>query len=217
MPKSPDVLLLIGPGCPHCAAVLQHLQDLIKQGRIGELRVIHIAERPQIATELGVRAVPWLRIADFELEGAHTLGELREWIERAGREHGIAEYFLDLLAHGQRGKLLKHLAGHPAHAGELFHLLGAAEATIDQRVGVGSILEELAEQGLLGDWLAPLTELAANSNPTIRADALHYLAMTASEEARTPLLAAARDDHEMVREVAAEALAELDEALAGRS
>ena len=210
---APSTLLLIGPGCPHCAAVLQHLQGLIKQGEIGELRVVNIAQRPEIAADLNVRAVPWMRIGDFELEGAHTLGELREWIARSGNEHGVAEYFLDLLGHGQRGKLLTHLQRRPEHAAELFYLLADREAGIDQRVGVGSVLEELAEQGTLADWIEQLGELSRNADPTVRADALHYLAMSANATAKPLLETALTDTHEMVRDVAAEALAELAESL----
>ncbi|MCB1735353.1 MAG: thioredoxin family protein [Gammaproteobacteria bacterium] len=207
--SSPDVLLLIGPGCPHCAAVLQHLQGLIKDGSIGELRVVNIAQRPELAADLNVRGVPWMRLGDFDLEGAHSLSELREWIARASKEHGLAEYFLDLLGHGQRGKLLNHLQQHPENAVELFHLLADKDAGIDQRVGIGSILEEMAEQGTLSRWIDKLGELSRNPDATVRADALHYLALGASDDARPFLESARNDADDMVRQVAEEILEEL--------
>lgn len=91
MTKSPspkDALLLIAPGCAHCPVVLEGLSLLVKQGNIGRLEVVNIVSHPEIASELGVRSVPWFRIGNFELEGSHTPEELRIWAERASQTDG---------------------------------------------------------------------------------------------------------------------------------
>ena len=50
--KSPGALLLIAPQCPHCPSVLESLTRLIKEGKIGRLEVVNLAEHPEMAEEL---------------------------------------------------------------------------------------------------------------------------------------------------------------------
>ena len=48
MPSTPDALLFITPGCPHCPGVLQGLSEMVKQGTIGKLTVINAASHPEL-------------------------------------------------------------------------------------------------------------------------------------------------------------------------
>src|SRR5512142_1818837 len=88
----PDALLFITRNCKHCPAVLQGLNGLIEQGRIGKLTVVDAAEHPEQAEEYGVRAAPWLRLGPFTLTGEQSPAELRQWAEWASGEEGIVHY-----------------------------------------------------------------------------------------------------------------------------
>ena len=55
-PQVIDATLYVAPGCPHCPTVLNGLSELVKTGRIGQLTVINIASRPELAAEHGVRS-----------------------------------------------------------------------------------------------------------------------------------------------------------------
>ena len=84
----PDTLLLMGKQCPYCPTVLKGLQSLEATGVIGHLETVVIEDNPEIAAELGVRSVPWVRIGPFELPGLRAEEELREWAEKAGSVSG---------------------------------------------------------------------------------------------------------------------------------
>lgn len=192
--------------------MLQLLQEPVKQARLAELRIVNIAAQPETAAELGVRSVPWLKLADFELEGAYSGKELEEWIERASSESGMADYFSELLGQGQRSKLLRYLHRYPQHTGALFMLAGEEDGSVDTRVGVASVVEELAEQedhGNLADWFEAMLDMTRSGNPTIRADGAFFLSLSGHPQTREKLTGLLEDDHPMVRSVAEDALEDL--------
>ena len=43
----PAALLLLSPSCPHCAAVLEGLAALVKEGVVGRLQVVNVAVHPE--------------------------------------------------------------------------------------------------------------------------------------------------------------------------
>jgi len=106
MPKShnsatkPAALLLMGTHCPYCPGVLKSLQALLASGDISELETRNIEENPEIARELGVRSVPWVRIGSFELEGLRSEKELRDWAIKAASDSGGSDWLNELLASG---------------------------------------------------------------------------------------------------------------------
>ena len=65
----PAALLLLGTHCPHCPQVLKALSELVKAGDIHKLEVVNVEQAPEIARELGVRGVPWIRVGEFTLTG----------------------------------------------------------------------------------------------------------------------------------------------------
>lgn len=210
-PHPPKALLLVAPGCPHCATVLEGLSTLIKDAVIGQLEVINIAAEPEQARLLGVRSVPWTRLADFELEGLHTLGELRHWAELAGDENGMTEYFKDLLTTGRRTKVETLARQHPEWLEAFVRLLGDPETGIDARLGVMATLEELQGSGLAASLVEPLTRLLRSDIPRIRTDACHALALTESTHALPHLRACLSDSDPEVREAAEDGLELLEE------
>ncbi len=211
MPTPTNVLLLISPGCPHCASVMQHLQTLIKDATIGELKIINIAARPDVATKLNARSVPWIKLGPFELVGSHSLDDLKTWIDKIESPTGMADYFADLFHQGQREKIQNMVLAQDTLSTHLFLLAADINRGMDIRIGVGAIMEELADRGRLKNKLKFIIELTRNPDPTIRADGAHYLALSRSDQSIEQLQNLLNDENAMVREVAKDALEELTE------
>ncbi len=204
-----EALLLVGSGCPHCAAVLAALGELVKQGEIARLEVINVTRRPSVAAELGVRSVPWLRLGPFELQGLLSLDELRQWLARAGTREGMAAYLAELLASGRLDQATAILRRQPAHFAALLDLLAEPDTALQVRIGIGAVMETFAGEPVLAEQVPRLCELSRHDDPRIRLDACHYLALSGAPAALDCLRACLDDDDAEVREEAREALAEL--------
>jgi HEAT repeat protein len=81
------------------------------------------------------------------------------------------------------------------------------------RIGVSALMEDAAGSALLQNQLATLVELAQHTDPRVRSDACHFLALTRSEAALAPLEKLTRDPEPAVQEVAKDSLEELSEHL----
>ncbi len=201
----PDALLLIAPGCPHCQAVLASLSEMVKKGEIGRLEVVNIAAHPEAAREAGVRTVPWTRLGPFELAGDYTLGELREWAEKAAAGVG-ADYIRELLEQQQLDQAVAYLKKHPEALPGLLDLMQEKEQSLGVKFGVGAIFEALAGTDALRSLVPELEKLAASPRADLRADAAHYLGL-AGDPASIPVLERLRtDENPDVREIAGESL-----------
>jgi len=207
----PDALLLLAPGCPHCPAVLEGLGALVKDGALGMLEAVNIAVHPERAEQLGVRSVPWIRIGEFDLDGAQTPGELRRWAELAGTPQGMQAYFLHLLKNGRRAKVEEMARQEPQRLLALVDLLADDAASMAVRLGIGAVLEELQGSGIASVMVAGLGELTRHADPLVRADACHYLSLVGGAEIAPWLRACVDDPDAAVREMVAEILAEMDE------
>jgi len=206
---APDALLLLSSQCPHCPSVLQGLAELVKQGIIGRLEAVNIGARPDIAAQYGGRSVPWLRLGEFELHGLHSTAELRHWAQRAGSEEGVAEYYADLLKQGQLPAVLGAVHNNPRRLSALLLLAADPDTELTVRIGVSAVLEDFAASDALRGQLPALITLARHQDPRVRADACHFLALTASQEALAPLQALSEDPQRSVRDVAHDSLEEL--------
>ncbi|HEY0666180.1 MAG TPA: HEAT repeat domain-containing protein [Gallionella sp.] len=208
MPNPPDALLFTAPGCPHCAAVLQGLNELASQGEIGKLTVVDAAQHPEQAAEYGVRTVPWLRLGPFTLTGAHSLAELRQWAEWASGEEGTVHYVEHMLKKGGYQHAAAFIEADTHRLKPLLAIVSNPEANLEVRLGVSALLE--AHAGTTLQQLLPqLAELSRHADHRVRADACHLLGLTGSPAARHLIEARLNDTHEEVREIAAEALQEL--------
>ena len=205
----PDAELLIATGCVHCPVVLAALAELIKAGRIGRLDVVNIATHPEIATQRGVRGVPWIRIGPFELSGAHSRSELEKLVDRARSPDGLQTYLRDSLESGELDRVIRVCRRSPEMLPSLLGLAGDLDTPFAVRVGVGAVLEDLATDDLLSGLTDPIRQLAVSPEPQVRADAAHFLGLTGSEEARVALERLASDDDREVREIASESLAQM--------
>jgi len=212
-PEPPDALLLLTSQCPHCPTVLQGLAELVKQGVIGRLEAVNIAVRPDLAAQYGVRSVPWIRLGEFELQGLHSAAELGHWAQRAGSEAGVAEYYADLLKHGQLAGVLGAVQKNPQRLSALLRLAGDPDTELAIRVGVSAVMEDFAASEALRAQLPALIALGRHDDPRVRADACHFLALTASPDAVAPLQTLSEDPERSVQDVARDSLKELQEAL----
>jgi thiol-disulfide isomerase/thioredoxin len=208
--KPAAVLLLIAPGCPHCPAVLEVLGNLVKEGAIGTLEVVNVAIHPQRATDVGTRTVPWVRIGPFELDGALTPEELRLWAERASEDSGIDAYLSHLLENQQLDKALALIRATPSILNDLLGLLEQSDTPLVVRIGIGAVIEELQGSGLLARAFEQLVQLTHSPEANLRADACHYLALSANPEAKPVFRRLLEDEDPQVREIARESLEALE-------
>jgi hypothetical protein len=208
----PDALLLIAPGCSHCPVVLEALARLVKEGAVGRLEVVNIAAHPEEARAAGTRSVPWLRLGPFELEGAHSYGELRDWTSAASGTPDYGLYFSHLLQSRRLDRVVRAIEAAPERLDDLIALIGSLDTPMGVRIGAGAVLEELQGTETIRRAVSPLERLCRADEPQIRADACHYLALTGDPEVPGIVRPLLEDADPEVREIARETLAAVGEA-----
>ena len=209
MNNPPDTLLLIAPGCPHCQSVLTSLTELVKKGDIGRLEVVNIAVHPEAAQEAGTRSVPWMRIGSYELSGNYSLGEIRDWVNKAAAGGQAGDYIRELLEQQQMEQAVDYLKKHPEQMPALLELMQREDNALGVSFGLSAIFEELAGSKALKELVPELGKLTRHEKANIRGDAAYYLGLSGSPEARTWLAPLRNDPQEDVREIAREALEDL--------
>jgi hypothetical protein len=202
----PDALMLKGTHCPYCPTVLKSLQELQESGHIGNLETWNIEENPKLARELGVRTVPWVRIGPYELEGLRSIGELREWAEKAGSTAGLTKWLDELLGSGRIAQALELVTAGQGNINALVELFADTDTQLNTRIGISAIMEDLQGSDLLRGIVDRLADLTHHADAHIRGDACHYLSLSGDARAAgyiRPLLA---DDDAGVREIARDSL-----------
>jgi hypothetical protein len=212
----PDALLLLTDSCPYCPTVLQGLSQLVKSGHIGRLEVVNIDVHPEVAQQIGVRTVPWIRLGPFELEGLRSPAELKTWAERAGRSDGMSEYFRELLKDGKLPKVSATVRADASRLKALLRLLDDPELEITVRIGISAVFEELEGDDILLETLDTLLRFTTHRDAHIRADSAHLLSLTHSPKAVAPLERLIQDGNADVREIAQEGLDRLRATPAGK-
>lgn len=206
----PDAFLAVSSHCPHCPALLASLSELVKRGVIGRWEVVNVEVHPDVARELGVRSVPWLRLGPYTLTGARSLGELELWAGRAqgleGRPEDLADAFHDLLKQGDLAQVLALLAERPERLAALLPIVANPEASLNVRLGAGAVFESHAGSAALVALIPALCGLAGHGDARIRADACYCLGLARHASARACLAACLDDPQAEVREIAAEGL-----------
>ena len=202
----PDALFLLGTHCPHCPTVLQGLTNLVKAGTLGRLEVVNIEQRMDIAQELGVRTVPWIRIGSFELEGLHSEKELGEWAIKATTDSGMSDWLNNLLSSGNISKPLERVRSDTAAMDALLKLFSDPDTQLNTRIGISAIMEDLKGTETLGAIVDQLGELTRHEDAHIRGDACHYLSLSGNPAAVTYIKALLDDEDDNVREIARESL-----------
>ena len=202
----PDALFLLGTHCPHCPTVLQGLANMVKDGSLGTLKIVNIEQRGDIARELGVRSVPWVRIGSFELEGLRSEKELREWTLKANANKGMSDWLEELLSSGNLDKPLQQVRSDPATMDALLELFADPDTGLNIRIGISAIMEDLQGTDTLGAIVDRLGELTRHEDARIRGDACHYLSLSGNPAATAYIQPLLKDEDENVREVARESL-----------
>jgi len=207
--ESSSVLMLMGEGCSYCGPMMSILMELMKAGEIAELRIFNIQKHPELAVTLGVRSVPWLQIGPFELTGTRTKKEIQQWLQYASGPEGFAAYFDEVLAEGNIDSARKLVQSSPEALRSLIALMADADAKINVRLGVGVIIEELAESALFKPVLPLLIEYLLDDDSRVRGDACHYLSLTKNTEFVPLIEKLLSDKSSEVREIAQDSLDEL--------
>jgi len=202
----PQALLLVAPGCPHCAGMLEHLGTMVKEGILARLEIVNIAVDTETARKLSVRSVPWARISSFDLVGLYTLDELRHWADMAGRDEGMTVYLGELLATARRHEVTRRVRAEPSLLHCLIHLLGDPETALSIRIGIMATLEEFQGEPVLEALVESLSEFTTHPSERVRADVCHALALTGSAAALNALRRCLDDPDEEVRDTAAEGI-----------
>ncbi len=202
----PDALLLLGTHCPHCPSVLQGLSNLVKAGTLGTLKVVNIEQRIDIARELGVRSVPWVRIGSFVLEGLRSEQELAEWAARAATGSGMHEWLGELLSSGKLDQALEQIRSAPDGMDALLQLFTDTDTQLNTRIGISAIMEDLQGSEALRKIVEQLGKLTQHEDARIRGDACHYLALSGSPKAVDYIRPLLQDADAEVRDVARESI-----------
>ena len=205
------VLMLMGRQCTYCGPMMQALTELMKAGQIAELRIVNIENSPELAVSLGVRSVPWLQIGPFELLGSRSKQEMLLWIERASSSAGFNDYLEEVLSEGKLEYANKLIDSYPQALENIIELMADPEAKINVRLGVGVIIEEMAESVEFKAVIPQLIDYLSSKDARIRGDACHYLSLT-RDASHIPLIERLlSDESEEVREIAQDSLDELSE------
>jgi hypothetical protein len=202
----PDALMLLGTHCPHCPTVLSGLATLVKAGTIGTLKIINIEQRPDLARELGVRTVPWVRLGSFELEGLHSEKELEKWAENANSVAGMTAWLDELLSNGNIVKATRLVQSSPDAIHALLDLFADPEIQLNTRIGISAIMEELQNSTLLQGIVEKLGTLTLHEDARIRGDACHYLALSGAQQATRFIRPLLQDEDPDTKELAQESL-----------
>ena len=200
-----EAKLLIAPGCPHCATMMNLLGELLKEGRIGRLLMINISEQPDEAAKHNVRSVPWLKLGEMEFSGAHSRAELENAIDMSVSDDGQQRSFYEQLKSGRLDEVAALIESNKSLLPDLVALLKGKEVPMTVRIGVSAILESYQEEpAVLNVILPDLLELSESQDETVRADACHFLFLEGSQAARNRLQQCLEDESAMVREIAEE-------------
>ncbi len=202
--------LFISGTCPHCPAMMLSLSALIKAGNIARLEIFNIELNADAAKQYGVRAVPWVKLGPFELTGMRSQTELLQWIERIDDPSAMAAYFAEQITGGDLDKVLTTIENNPHLFNSLLQLMGTDDTSLSVRIGIGALMEDFAKGNLLNNNLDALAAYTLHTQARVRNDACHYLGLShnpAAEKYIRPLL---NDTDAEIREVATEALQEIN-------
>jgi len=184
--QPPAVMLLLSTHCAHCQVALQTLTAMVKQGDIAQLKVINLEQSPGVAEKMGVRSVPWMQLGDFVFEGEQTPQTIKDWIKKAGTEHGEQQYrqqyLQQSLTDGNISGVIHYIREQPSAIKVVTGFMADENAKINLKLGIGVVLEEFATDPIIDDALPVLQQFLSHNDARVRADACHYLSLTGRDE-----------------------------------
>ncbi|MDH5471638.1 MAG: thioredoxin family protein [Gammaproteobacteria bacterium] len=211
--RNPEALLFIATGCQHCPSVLESLAELVKSGILSRLEIINIQQQPERASELNIRSVPWVKIGSFELTGLRSKNEFEQWIKRVNDPETMGDYFAELITSGELKKVHKIINNNPEYFSTLFTLMADTETSLSVRIGIGAVIEDFTGSELLKSGIDILGGYTKNKDARIRNDACYYLGLSQSKDAIQYIQPLLHDENTEVREVAEEALNDINDAI----
>lgn len=199
-------ILFTSKQCPHCPTVSKILNELNQSGKLAGLDIFDIAQDQSQADQYNVRSVPWFKIAELEFQGLHSAGELSYWAEKANSEEGILRYLIESLEAGRLSQVESLINQHPSWLNIAIQILADVTAPIQARIGLGAVLEGLANTPILENIFPVLEKLTQHDDHRVRGDACHYLGFITTLKSKDVLNRCLDDKHPEVREIAEESL-----------
>jgi len=215
--QAPEATMLLSSHCAFCPSVLDSLSKMIKSGELSHLSVINLEANPGAMQKYNVRSVPWVRIGKHELSGSQTLEALQQRVQWALDDQNSTDKetvnsvadFDHLLSEGQVNQVVDAIQQDEKNISNILELLGDSGTVLSTRIGIGVVFEELARTELIQSLIPQLGELTKHEDSRIRADAFHYLGMTADKNA-VPFLEAGKDETDTeIKEIIRDSLEEL--------
>jgi HEAT repeat protein len=136
---------------------------------------------------------------------AHTT---REALRLGMRDR--AEQFQIWLFEGQLKRVFEVVERMPAALADLLPIVANPEADMNVRFGASAVFERYAGSTVLKALVPALGMLTGHGDARVRADACHFLGLSAAPEAKRYLEARLDDPDDEVREIASESLAEFN-------
>lgn len=125
-------------------------------------------------------------------------------------EHETDILFSAQLSTGRAAEVTERIRKEPSSMQILMDYLGDPRTALSVKIGIGVVMEDFAGTDLLRQQIPGLGKLSRHKQAGIRADACHYLGLTGDKAAVPYLQACLQDKDEEVKEVAAEALEEIE-------
>jgi hypothetical protein len=219
-PHAPEAIMLLSSHCAFCPSVLDSLSKMIKSGELSHLSIINLEQNPDAMQKYNVRSVPWGRIGKHELSGSQTLEALQQRVQwslddqkstHKNTLNSAADYDY-LLSEGQVNQVISSLQDDQESIQAIMDLLGDTGTVLSTRIGIGVIFEEFAGSKLIRSLIPQLGELSKHDDSRIRADAFHYLGMTADKTAITYLEAGKDESGAEIKDIITDSLDELSNA-----
>lgn len=208
-----SVLLLISTQCSHCASVMQILSQMLKQGKLARLEIINLEREPNLAKEMKVRSVPWIKIGDRVFEGALSAEEIHRWVEAENKLEADLDYVTQMLLDGSMKQVVSYIEDKPERLKVIVQLMNDADAKINIRLGIGVVLESFAMDDAMATVLPTLITYLKHDDARVRADACHYLSLTGKPDLISVIEPCLDDVDAEVREIAEESIGELKNSL----
>lgn len=201
--------LFISTNCPHCASVMQHVMSLIKTDEISDLQICNIAQQTELAKSLSIRSVPLLLIEDQKLSGSQSLEEIRHWIKVKQNTNDSFFQVQQLINNQKLADATQIILQQPDIFSKLLALLGNLDTPMGLRIGIGAIIEDIAEQAVFTDNLQPLIEQLSSKDLQVRMDACYYLGLSQNPDLTRHIKPLLNDPNPDMQEIAQEALEQL--------
>ena len=203
-----SALLFIGPGCPHCAAMITTLTNLVKAGDLAAVEIVNAASDPDRAAAFGIRSVPWIKLDFIELQGAHSAAEITQWLTELRSGDAIKSYIQHGMQASQFESLLQWLQINENFLA-LLAVLKSESLDMKIKLGIGALMESLQGSAVLHNNVDALAAMLETAESNTQADILYYLSLTHNSKAIPWVRQYADSPHPSVAETARDALEEL--------